>query len=92
MKDIPVVYVPVEVLKTPVDGRVLVNRWWTVHPEKGATFHTPNPNNLDDLRPQCNLSEELVKRVAVTTYPQHGVRKIDVAFLGGISRYLKGGR
>ena len=59
-------YVPLDVAATPVEGHAYVNKWWCVHPEKGVAFwYKPEgPDSCREPRPQCNPSEELVRRIA----------------------------
>lgn len=69
------VYIPLEELTTPKQGRTChVERWWVVHPEKGAAFYRNRRS------PQCNDWEAYVQEWA-KKFPNHECRKIDVAYV-----------
>lgn len=66
-------FIPLAVLSAPPgDGPFMhfVNRYWTVHPEKGAAFYNPVSPRTGRRRrhgpgsPQCNSKEEIARMVA----------------------------
>lgn len=63
-----------EDLTTPKEGRTCyLNRYWIVHPEKGATFY----KNIQS--PQCNTNKQMVE-VWVNRFPGYQVVHIPVAY------------
>lgn len=65
-------YVPLEVATIPLGHDVLLNQWFSTHPEKGLEYFTDpiffsrTINRSDYIYPQCNpnrnISEKLFKR------------------------------
>jgi hypothetical protein len=52
-------YVPLDVAQTPIEGHVYVNRWWSVHKEKGVCFYAILRGYYanEEPSPQCNANE-----------------------------------
>lgn len=73
-------HVPLDLIQTPKAGECLVDRFWMVHPEKGALylFTEGSPFHTDSVRETCNMNEEIVRRFLLK---DHEVMKIPVAFL-----------
>lgn len=74
-------FVPLDVLATPRDGETLTDRWWLVHPEKGAAFYKA-PGRRSGYSPQCNHD----RRIGGTIGPRCGfdaeIVFIPCAFVG----------
>lgn len=73
-------YVPLEVLQTPITGECLVDRYWMVHPEKGALY-TLNEHEAyyqGSVRETCNADKRIVERFLL---PEHEVAQVHVAYL-----------
>ncbi|MCV9963892.1 hypothetical protein OIU34_18610 [Pararhizobium sp. BT-229] len=73
-------HVPLDLIQTPKTGECLVDRYWMVHPERGAlyVFDEGSPYHTDCVREACNMNEEIVRRFL---QKDHEVVKIPVAFL-----------
>lgn len=74
--DWSVTYIDLDTIERPCDGPCLVDRWWVVHPEKGAAMFGESP--------QCNTDMRLVDRIIASRYPGHYSQKIRVAYLGSV--------
>lgn len=72
------VCVPVDVATTPTNGYAMVNRWWTVHPERGVVFARWRDG---EVSPQCNPSESMSKRLTQQLWPDCESRFIPVVFM-----------
>ena len=56
-------YLSLEEAQTPRDGAlVMVDRWWSCHPEKGLIFWRR-------YSPQCNTNERINKKLTAQLYP-----------------------
>lgn len=71
--DKPLSYVPLDELTTPKSGRVIVDGWWAVHPQRGAIFYGPSPQYNTDKRVTEKLQPEL--------YPWAEIQLIPLAFM-----------
>ena len=68
----PFLYVPVDVATQPAEGHCYVNRWWTVHPEKGVSFYVSRllgPDRDETPSPQCNPSEAISRQLTARLQP-----------------------
>lgn len=84
-----VFYVPEEVAATPADGHCFVNRWWTVHPDKGVAFYCARrrplglePFEQDEPSPQCNSNEYTSRELTRRNHPDCIVKFLPAVFLG----------
>lgn len=70
------IYLPISEITTPKQGRTChVNRWWVIHPEKGAAFYQTVK------APQCNDVEVGAIEWAAKFPAGHEARLIPVAFI-----------
>jgi len=80
-------FIPLEVATTPAEGHCFVNRWWTVHPQKGVAFYcSKRPYSSfdgfadeEEPSPQCNHSEFAARHIAKRLHPE-----CDVIFLPAV--------
>ena len=84
-----VFFIPEELATTPAEGHAFVNRWWTVHPEKGVAFYATRkrsfylePGEQDEPRPQCNSSQFSAEHIQKKLYPDCITKHIPVVFVG----------
>jgi hypothetical protein len=82
-------YVPEALAVTPTEGHAYVNRWWTVHPDKGVAFHCTRrrsfdlePGEQDEPSPQCNSNEFTARALTQRIYPDCDVKLLPVVFVG----------
>lgn len=82
-------YIPEDVATTPAEGHAFVNRWWTVHPEKGVAFYATRrrpygmePGEQDEPSPQCNSDQYTAEHLQKKIYPCCITKKIPVVFIG----------
>ncbi len=83
-------HAPIEELQVPCDGAVMIDRYWCVHPDKGAAFWDRGGRgslDLDRLSPQCN-SDKLVSDRLVHIHPGHVIQKIPVVYCGNLHRII----
>lgn len=69
----PFTYIPLDELTTPRSGRVVVDGWWAVHPERGAVVFRGSP--------QYNTDQRITQQVRVDLYPWAEIRLIPLAFM-----------
>ena len=88
-------YIPLEVATTPAEGHCLVNRWWTVHPEKGVAFYCSrkrliglDPWEQDEPSPQCNSDEFTSRELTRRNHPDCVVMHIPAVFVGEAIREM----
>lgn len=88
-------YVPEDVATTPADGHCFVNRWWTVHPERGVAFYCSrrspfglDPGEQDEPSPQCNQNEYTSRELTRRNHPDCEVKLIPAVFLGPAIREM----
>ena len=76
-------YIPLDIATTPAEGHCYVNRWWSVHPEKGVAFYAQLLGYCasEAPAPQCNHNEFTAKHLA-RRYPDH-----EVVFLPAVYEY-----
>lgn len=81
-------YIPEDVATTPAEGHCYVNRWWTVHPEKGVAFYCSKrsyfplePGEEDEPSPQCNSDEHTARILTQRNHPECTVKQIPVVYL-----------
>lgn len=80
------IHVPIELATTPAEGHAYVNRWWSVHPERGLTFYVASLARLTfegepiEPSPQCNAVEETARLLAARTRPDDEVMFFPVVF------------
>ena len=81
-------YVPIEVATAPAEGHCFVNRWWTVHPEKGVAFfcsrkrpYELDPGEQDEPSPQCNSDEYTSRELTRRNHPGCEVKLIPAVFV-----------
>lgn len=81
-------YIPLSLVAVPTDGRVLVNKWWSVHPERGAAFFWPGrpARQARDASPQCHAVESIARGLCRKLYPDNEVMFLPVVFLGHLGR------
>ena len=86
-----VFYVSEELAATPVDGEVLTNRWWTVHPERGLTFwYFPTGGMRSEFpSPQCNPNRRTAEYLQKAQYADHECRFVPVVFLFHAERAMR---
>lgn len=84
-----VFYIPEDVATTPAEGHCYVNRWWTVHPEKGVAFYASrkrpyglDPGEQDEPSPQCNSDECTSRALTARLHPECTSKLIRTVFLG----------
>lgn len=88
------IYVPEDVASTPADGTVYVNKWWSVHPEKGVSFYTHRTGRArgrDDISPQCNADESTAQILTNKIQPDCLIKQIPVVYLSHVFKYDKKG-
>ncbi len=88
-------YVPLETATTPAEGHCFVNRWWTVHPEKGVAFYCSqrrplglDPGEQDEPSPQCNSNEFTSRELTRRNHPDCEVVFIPAVFLSEAIREM----
>lgn len=81
-------YVPEDLATTPAEGHCYVNRWWTVHPEKGIAFYCARrrsyflePGEEDEPSPQCNSDEYTSRILTERNHPECTVKHIPAVFI-----------
>lgn len=60
-----IIYIKKDEAAIPREGHCFVDRWWTVHPEKGLAFYYP-PKTSARYRyasPQCNNIKEIAESI-----------------------------
>jgi len=65
------VFVPLDEAAKPVSGlcEVWVDRWWSVHPEKGLVFYRSGAGRRNSyLSAQCNPSERIARKFTEDLY------------------------
>ena len=68
-------FVSLDELQTPTNGsQVLVDKWWTVHPEKGAVFY-------QKYSPQCNANSKIQEMLGQKLYPWAEAVFLHVAYI-----------
>lgn len=68
-------YLPESEATTPTEGAdVMLDRWWSVHPEKGLIFYKT-------YSPQCNSNEQIARNICAKLYPDALVKFIPVVFV-----------
>ena len=74
-------FVPLDQLTTPPPGLIehLKDRFWIVHPDKGAVFGNPDKKGRD-MSPQCNSNKDCVEAVFINMYPWAEIKFIQSAF------------
>ena len=81
-------YMQIHDLERPRDGECRVNRWWVVHPDKGAAFYAKPGSDRSvgpvEAVPQCNVSMLFIDELCESMYPGHYSQRIDVAYLGNL--------
>lgn len=82
-------YVPESRAVEPAEGHAFVNRWWTVHPEKGLAFYTTRRRSFelesgeqDEPSPQCNSDRFTAEHIQKRLYPDCITKQIPVVFVG----------
>ncbi len=75
------VYVGFDAAVTPRDGKVLTNRYWVVHSEKGFAFFAMD---RDFAAPQCNSDQRIAETIRDKMYPDHEVRFAEVVYMGNM--------
>lgn len=85
-----VLYVPISLATTPANGRCLVDRYWTVHPERGLAFwfEPKGYYRSEEPAPQCNSSEVVCLTMTVRLYPGHECRFVPVVYLAHANREM----
>lgn len=83
-----VFFIPKDAATTPAEGHCFVNRWWTVHPEKGVAFYCSRrrsyelgPGEEDEPSPQCNSSEYTARTLQQRLYPDCTTELIPVVYV-----------
>ena len=74
-------FVPIDQLTTPPPGLIehLKDRFWIVHPDKGAVFWNADKKGRD-LSPQCNSNKDCAEAVFIKMYPWAEIKFIPSAF------------
>ena len=67
--------VSIEEAIKPKSGICLVDRWWTVTPEREILFYREHA-------PQCNADENIAKEIRDRIYPEGTVEFLEVVFTG----------
>jgi len=82
-----VFFISKEMATTPAEGYCIVNRWWTVHPEKGLAFYCSRrrsyelePGEEEEPSPQCNGDEFTARHLQQHLYPDCSTELIPVVF------------
>lgn len=77
------IYIPIEEATSPKNGECLVDRWWSVHPEKGVAFYVRlfGPMKTDEPSPQCNPNKRVSEHINNKLNPDCEVKQISVVFL-----------
>lgn len=84
-------HVPLSVATEPVEGHVYVNRWWSVHPEKGVAFYCrerPSYVRTEEPSPQCNTDKSVVEHVQ-KHYPGHEAIFLPVVYASHAIKYQR---
>ncbi len=81
-----IIYLPKEDALKPREGHCYVDRWWTVHPEKGLAFYYPVRYKAVNRysSPQCNTEERIAEHIRKKLYPDHELEFISAVFVGYI--------
>lgn len=70
-----ITYVPLDELSKPFDGaRLMLDRYFVVHPNKGALFYKV-------YTPQCNVNPSLPERLIANLYPGCHVEFVPFAYV-----------
>jgi len=83
-------HIPVTELERVMDGIVICNSFWAVHPENGAAFWERcqvGSFGTDRFSPQCNRDKN-VSDMAVKVHPGHVVQFIAAAYIGNLPKHL----
>lgn len=73
-----------EKLTTPFErAKVMLNRWWVIHPEKGILFYAPEDRHRStrNAAPQCNAKKEIAQHLVDKLYPNCSLIFIEVAYI-----------
>jgi hypothetical protein len=85
-------YVPLEVAQTPVEGHAYVNRWWSVHKEKGVCFYAILHGYYanEEPSPQCNENEATARALnaRLRVGDDYEVMFLPVVFAGHAEREM----
>lgn len=75
-------FLSLEKAAEPVDGfcRIIKDRWWCVHPERGLIFFSLNKRHRPGS-PQCNASEQLARSIGLKLYPWAEIRHMPVVYM-----------
>jgi hypothetical protein len=79
-------YVPEDVAVTPKNGKVICDRWWSVHPEYGLCFYNTSlrptiEGEINAPSPQCNQSKFMCEKLMRELNPGCEVKFFPVVFL-----------
>lgn len=87
-------HVPLDVATQPAEGHAYVNRWWSVHPEKGVAFYCVDRGYLrtEEPSPQCNVDRAVVEHVQGRTSEGHEARFLPVVYAAHAARYQRESR
>lgn len=92
LRDGRIFYVPLDVATQPAEGHAYVNRWWSVHPEKGVAFYCrERPPYLvtDEPAPQCNTDRRVVEDVQGRVSEGHVARFLPLVFAAHAVKYQR---
>jgi hypothetical protein len=91
MKRGRVFHVPLDVAVTPANGEALVDRWWSVHPEKGLAFYYQpfGYARSEEPSPQCNAQQYTAEHLCRKLYPDHECRHVPVVFFQHAIRAMR---
>ena len=76
-------HIPLEQAQTPKRGECLVDKWWSVHPEKGVAFYAQlfGYGRSEAPSPQCNDSESISRHFTKSFFPDYDTMQLPVVYL-----------
>ena len=76
-------HIPLEQAQTPKSGECLVDKWWSVHPEKGIAFYVQlfGYGRCEEPSPQCNDSAAVSRHLTERLFPDHDTVQLPVVYL-----------
>jgi hypothetical protein len=83
-------YIPIDTATSPINGGVICDNWWAVHPEKGVAFYAQLSGYLrsEEPSPQCNGCETTAKLLTEKLYPDCESKQIKTVFMGHAIREM----
>lgn len=92
LRDGRIFHVPLDVATKPAEGHAYVNRWWSVHPEKGVAFYVrerPARLRTEEPSPQCNTDRRVVEHTQRRVSEGHEARFLPVVYAAHAIEYQR---